>query len=602
MNTAAKIYHFIEKIHPATGFLRAFLDLLAWVVAAALALYLRFDLNPSNDEIQGFIRIVPLMAVVLVVLGLVVGLYQRKWMYGSHDEVGPLFFTAGFSSAVVYLLNEFYFDVRPIPQSVVIVGGVFGLGGMSVIRYFWRVLLERLRRPNAENAERIVVYGAGEDGLRVVVSLLRNTGSRYVPIALLDDHPDRQRLSVMGVSVRGGREKLTEIAQEVKATGLLIADPFASGEIVGDLVDSAVEYGLTVKVLPSLNDLMGVTPEVEDIRDLSEEDLLGRHQVETNLSEIAHYLSNRVVLVTGAGGSIGSELCRQLQNFQLKRLVMLDRDESALHAVELSITGRALLEGEDLVLCNVRDAIAVDEIFSEIKPDVVFHAAALKHLPLLEKFPEEAYKTNIEGTLNVLRAAQRVGVAAFVNISTDKAANPTSVLGYSKRAAEFLTSHIGIEAEIGSYISVRFGNVLGSRGSVLVSFRDQIRRGGPVTVTHPDITRYFMTVQEAVQLVIQAGAIGQSGEVLVLDMGQPVKIQDVARRLISQTGENIEIVYTGLRPGEKLHEELFGNDENDERPRHSLISHSAVPPLDPEELPKSESVSYRWMIDVCASK
>jgi len=278
---------------------------------------------------------------------------------------------------------------------------------------------------------------------------------------------------------------------------------------------------------------------------------------------------------------------------------MLDRDESALHSVELSITGRALLEGDDLVLCDLRDEEAIAEVFSSVRPDVVFHAAALKHLPLLEKFPEEAYKTNVEGTVNVLRAAQRVGVAVFVNVSTDKAADPTSVLGYSKRTAEFLTSHIGIEAKIGNYLSVRFGNVLGSRGSVLVSFRDQIARGGPVTVTHPEVTRYFMTVQEAVQLVIQAGAIGKSGEALILDMGDPVKIEDVARRLINQSGRDIDIVHTGLRPGEKLHEVLFGDGEMDERPRHPLISHAAVPPINPEELPGVGSKSHRWMVEIC---
>jgi len=435
--------------------------------------------------------------------------------------------------------------------------------------------------------------------LRAATLLLRNKTSKYVPVAFIDDHPDRQRLTVMGVSVVGGKEQIQSTAQKFGATSLLIADSIVSAEIIGDLADLATEAGITVKILPSLNELMGALPSESNIRDLSEEDLLGRHLVETNLAEISHYLAGRTILVTGAGGSIGSELCRQLQSFGLKRLVMLDRDESALHSVELSITGRALLEGDDLVLCDLRDEEAIAEVFSSVRPDVVFHAAALKHLPLLEKFPEEAYKTNVEGTVNVLRAAQRVGVAVFVNVSTDKAADPTSVLGYSKRTAEFLTSHIGIEAKIGNYLSVRFGNVLGSRGSVLVSFRDQIARGGPVTVTHPEVTRYFMTVQEAVQLVIQAGAIGKSGEALILDMGDPVKIEDVARRLINQSGRDIDIVHTGLRPGEKLHEVLFGDGEMDERPRHPLISHAAVPPINPEELPGVGSKSHRWMVEIC---
>jgi len=599
MDAREKLYDFVMRAHPATGVVRALLDLAVWVVAASLAIYLRFDLSPSAQDLDGLRRAVPVVAAMQIVFGMLVGLYRHRWMYGSYDEVGPLFSTAVFTSVSFFLLNGYYFDVRLIPQSVGVVAGIFGFGGMAAIRYMWRLIIERVKRPNGDDVERIIIYGAGEEGLRAATLLLRNKTSKYVPVAFIDDHPDRQRLTVMGVSVVGGKEQIQSTAQKFGATSLLIADSIVSAEIIGDLADLATEAGITVKILPSLNELMGALPSESNIRDLSEEDLLGRHLVETNLAEISHYLAGRTILVTGAGGSIGSELCRQLQSFGLKRLVMLDRDESALHSVELSITGRALLEGDDLVLCDLRDEEAIAEVFSSVRPDVVFHAAALKHLPLLEKFPEEAYKTNVEGTVNVLRAAQRVGVAVFVNVSTDKAADPTSVLGYSKRTAEFLTSHIGIEAKIGNYLSVRFGNVLGSRGSVLVSFRDQIARGGPVTVTHPEVTRYFMTVQEAVQLVIQAGAIGKSGEALILDMGDPVKIEDVARRLINQSGRDIDIVHTGLRPGEKLHEVLFGDGEMDERPRHPLISHAAVPPINPEELPGVGSKSHRWMVEIC---
>ena len=258
---------------------------------------------------------------------------------------------------------------------------------------------------------------------------------------------------------------------------------------------------------------------------------------------------------------------------------MLDRDESALHAVQLSIEQRALLDSPNVVLADIRDGGRIREIFAERRPHVVFHAAALKHLPMLEQYPAEALKTNIWGTLTVLEAAQSVGVERFVNISTDKAANPISVLGYSKRIAEGLTASIAAEAD-GTYLSVRFGNVLGSRGSVLTSFAAQIAAGGPVTVTHPDVTRYFMTVDEAVQLVIQAGVSGAGGEALVLDMGKPVKIDDVARHLIEVAGQEIDIEYTGLRGGEKMHEDLFSDGEPDNRPVHPLLSHVCVPPID----------------------
>ncbi len=290
-------------------------------------------------------------------------------------------------------------------------------------------------------------------------------------------------------------------------------------------------------------------------------------------------MAGRRVLVTGAGGSIGSELCRQLYRLEPAELMMLDRDESALHDVQLSLDGRGLLDSPDLILVDIRDGARVEEIFLDRRPEVVFHAAALKHLPLLEAHPAEAVKTNVWGTYNLLRAATRAGVERFVNISTDKAANPCSVLGYSKRIAERLTAMVAEEADTGRYLSVRFGNVLGSRGSMLGAFTAQIEAGGPVSVTHREVTRYFMTIEEAVQLVIQAGALGDAGEALVLDMGEPVRIVDVARRMIEESGRDVDIVFTGLRPGEKLHEVLFGDGEIGTSPSHPLISHVGVPAL-----------------------
>ena len=285
------------------------------------------------------------------------------------------------------------------------------------------------------------------------------------------------------------------------------------------------------------------------------------------------------MLVTGAGGSIGSELCRQITRYAPSELIMLDRNENALHAVQLSIEGRALLDSPDICRWrDIRDAAAVEQAFVERQPEVVFHAAALKHRPLLERHPGEAAARPTSSAPSTCSSRRQVGVDRFVNVSTDKAADPSSVLGYTKRIAERLTAEVTRGAG-GTYLSVRFGNVLGSDGSVLRTFRAQVAAGGPITVTHPDVTRYFMTVAEAVQLVIQAAAIGNDGEALVLDMGEPVRIDDVARRLASQAPRPINIVYTGLRPGEKCHEVLLGADEVDNRPKHPLISHVAVPPL-----------------------
>jgi dTDP-glucose 4,6-dehydratase len=319
---------------------------------------------------------------------------------------------------------------------------------------------------------------------------------------------------------------------------------------------------------------------VGDIRPLTEADLLGRRELSLDIESVAGYLTGKRILVTGAGGSIGSELCRQIHRFAPESLVMLDRDESALQAVQISIEGRGLLDSRDLVVCCIRDRGRLQQVFEEHRPEVVFHAAALKHLPLLEMHAEEGWKTNVWGTQNLLELASEFEVDRFVNISTDKAADASSVLGQTKRIAEQLTSHAGRENS-GTYLSVRFGNVLGSRGSVLPLFREQIAQGGPITVTHPEVTRFFMTIPEACELVIQAGALSHDGEVLVLDMGEPVKIADLARRLIAECDRSVEIVYTGLRPGEKMHEVLFSPDEMPSASEHPMIQRVEVPAMSP---------------------
>ncbi len=573
-----------RRLHRFATPARIVLDILAWCAATATAIYLRFGLTFDQKATSGLFKILPIVVVLQVLVGTTVGLYRRKWRYGSFDEVAALVVASLLVSGLLFILNAYYFDVRPIPQSAVIVGGILGLVLMAGCRYVWRLTLEQARRPDDRSAERLLVYGAGEGGIQVLTALLRSRTSPYVPVGLLDDDPAKQRLSIMGVSVLGGRDSLPAARAKTGATALLIAVPSASAQIIRELAELAAQEGMTVKTLPPVEQLFDQPVTDSDIRDLTEEDLLGRHQIQTNLEEIAGYLTGKRVLVTGAGGSIGSELCRQLHRYAPAELMMLDRDESALHSVQLSMSGRAMLDTPDTILADIRDRPCLMELFRERRPDVVFHAAALKHLPLLEQYPEEAYKSNVIGTLNVLAAAAAVDVSVFVNISTDKAANPISVLGYSKRVAERLTSTMAETELSGTYLSVRFGNVLGSRGSVLTTFREQIATGGPITVTDRDVTRFFMTIPEAVQLVIQAGAIGRSGEVLVLDMGEPVRIFDVARRMAAQSDTHIDIVFTGLRKGEKLHEELFGQGELDHRPRHRLISHALVPPLEFDEV------------------
>jgi len=562
-------------------------DALAWSAGLIGAELLRYDFHASQIGWAGFAAVAMAAVVAQVVVGLGTGLYLGRWRLGSFDEVSALARTVFGGSALLFL-GELRQSHRFVPLSVVVGGGVIAFVLMGAARYLIRSYDEERRRPTGPDVHRTLVFGAGEAGAHIVASLLRDSSSPYVPVALLDDDPTKRHLRIMGVPVMGDRNRMAEAADEHQADTLLVALPSAPATLIRELSDLARDIGLDIKVLPGVGELVGGHIAVGDIRTPTAEDLLGRKPVDTDVASIADYLRGKRVLVTGAGGSIGSELCRQIARFEPAHLIMVDRDESALHAVQLSIEGRALLDSPDVVLVDLRDQPAMERLLRERRPEVIFHAAALKHLPLLERYPGEAVQSNVWLTGDLLAAAAEAGVEKFVNISTDKAADPISVLGYSKRIAERLTAHYAERAP-GSFVSVRFGNVLGSRGSVLHAFRAQIEAGGPVTVTDRDVTRYFMTVHEAVQLVIQAAALhgggagpARLGEVLVLDMGDPVRLDDVARRLIAESGRAVDVVYTGLRPGEKLHEDLFGEDERIVQRAHPLISHVRVPALEPQ--------------------
>jgi FlaA1/EpsC-like NDP-sugar epimerase len=561
-------------------------DWAAWALALLGGLIARYDFKvPWQRSATALIICVAVALIVQTVVGRVTHLYLGRYRLASFDEVAGVATSVSITAVVTLMVDLVVSnigDVQRLPISVPVAAAFGALVLMTASRYLRRVRAERGKRASA-GGEPLVVFGAGEGAAQVLRSMIYDPTSKYVPVALLDDDPAKQHLRISGIRVQGRREQIAAVAAETGAKNLLIAIPSADATLLRELTSLAEAEKLHVKVLPPVSEFLDRVG-VDDIRDIDLADLLGRRQIETDIDSVAGYVTGRRVLVTGAGGSIGSELCRQIFRFEPAELMMLDRDESALHSVQLSIYGRALLDSEDLILADIRDADAIESIFLQRRPEVVFHAAALKHLTLLERHPAESIKTNVRGTATVLNASQTAGVVRFINISTDKAANPSSVLGYSKLITERLTAGAALDAQRGRYISVRFGNVLGSRGSVLTAFSAQVAAGGPITVTDPHVTRYFMTVQEAVQLVIQAGAIGQSGETLVLDMGSPVRIADVARRLAVQSPRNIDIVYTGLRPGEKLHEDLFGADEDDVRPVHPLISHVSVARLDDNRL------------------
>jgi FlaA1/EpsC-like NDP-sugar epimerase len=556
------------------------MDAGSWAVGLPAAVFTRYEFALTTAQLAGTAIAVLLAVSLHSLIGHVQFLYRGRYGFGCFEEVRAVSATV-LVTAVTLVAVDLTMQIRPVPASAPLVGGVLALVAMLGIRYTRRLWRDRKLRPDVRRAAPVLLFGAGAACQQLLRSMLRDPHSRYVPVGILDDDPDKRHLRLDGIRVLGGRLDLAAAVAGTGARTVIFAVPSADAQLIRDIHRIASEAGTTFKVLPSVSELIDGRVGVGDVRDVQVSDLLGRRQIETDVDSIAGYLTGKRVMVTGAGGSIGSELCRQIDRFQPSELMMLDRDESALHAVQLSLRGRALLDDPDVILADLRDTERVRSIFAARRPQVVFHAAALKHLPLLERFPGEAVQSNVWGTLAVLEAAR--GVEKFVNISTDKAANPTSVLGYSKRITERLTAYAST-ASAGTFLNVRFGNVLGSRGSVLTAFSAQIAAGGPITVTDPLVTRYFMTVQEAVQLVIQAAAIGRDGEALVLEMGKPVRIDEVARQLAHRARPAVDIVYTGLRPGEKLHEELFGAGERDVRPLHPLISHVSVPPLDPAKV------------------
>lgn len=556
-------------------------DAVLWAACLTELTALRFDMHFSRVDVARLVFVIAVAVTLQAALGHLTPLYRARWRIGSLEEVvvlAPTMLTVGAVITFVSVVPP----VHMLPLSTVVASGAVTLLFAAGLRVWWRLNQERRLVPDTR-AERTIIFGAGEAASQLVDGLLRNPDCGYTPVALLDDDPHKRNQRLRRLRVTGNRDDIAATAATYGAQSVIIAIPSAGSEVVREITGLAEAAGLEAKILPTVAQMLSFEVRPDDIRPVTPADLLGRRVISTEIEQIAGYLTGRRVLVTGAGGSIGSELCRQIHRYGPSSLIMLDRDESALHQVQLSIEGRALLDERTLVLCDIRDARALNEVFDEHRPEVVFHAAALKHLPMLEMWPEEAVKTNVMGTFNVLSTAERFGVDRFVNVSTDKAANPTSVLGYSKRLAERLTAEVARRAT-GTYLSVRFGNVLGSRGSVLTTFQAQIASGGPLTVTHPEVTRYFMMVEEAVELVIQAGAVGRDGQVLVLDMGQPVRIAEVAERMAADSPRPIEIVYTGLREGEKLDEELFGDGEVGERSVHPMITHVDVPPLAAIEL------------------
>ena len=551
------------------------LDAIFVNVAFILAIFLRFDAVPAYYLQVCLTTFVPSTAV-RILSHYFFGLYRRAWRYASVQEalaiVGAVTVGTFFNVVLtmVWLQNT-------LPRSIVVLDWSLCMALVGGSRFLLRMVSQRDAIPVQESPKepmkRVLIVGAGAGGVLAARELRNHYGSRVKLVGFIDDDPLKEKQTILGYPVLGTRDDLSRVAAEHHVDEIIVSMPSVSRAVVRDFVNIAQATGRKVKILPGMYDLLEGNVTVSKIREVQIEDLLGRDPVQVDIAGMSAYISGRTVLVTGAGGSIGSELCRQIAKLRPELLLLLDNSENNLYDIEMELkaaTGVPLV----VLVKSIQDRRGIEEVFRRYKPEVVFHAAAHKHVPLMELNPEEAIKNNVYGTYQVARAARLFGAQKFVLISTDKAVNPTSIMGASKRISEMIIQYLDSVSET-SYAAVRFGNVLGSRGSVIPLFRKQIMAGGPVTVTHKDMIRYFMTIPEAGQLIIQAGALAGGGEVFVLDMGEPVRILDLARTLICLSGyepyRDIDIKIVGMRPGEKLFEELLTAEEGGTATTHVRI-------------------------------
>ncbi|HZH58320.1 MAG TPA: nucleoside-diphosphate sugar epimerase/dehydratase [Metabacillus sp.] len=489
-------------------------------------------------------------------------LYKKAWEYASIGELIIIFKVITYTiivTAVVQQIVQKQIDFRILAITWMI--HLLLIGGS---RFLWRIYRDTYLK-HAINKKRTLIVGAGAAGTMVARQLLQNHDAELMPVAFVDDNVNKQKLDILGIPVIGGVNEIEKITKELNIANIVICIPSLSKKQLNHIFKECAKTNAKTQMIPMLEDLMTGKVSVNQFRDVQVEDLLGRDAIELDINSISEYVSNKVVLVTGAGGSIGSEICRQISKFHPKTLVLLGHGENSIYTIEMELVDSFKDTGIEIKteIADLQDFDKLLKVMDIYKPHVVYHAAAHKHVPLMERSPEEAVKNNIIGTKNIAQAASVHNVETFVMISTDKAVNPTSVMGSTKRLAEMLIQHFD-QISSTRFVAVRFGNVLGSRGSVIPLFKKQIQSGGPVTVTHPDMVRYFMTIPEASRLVIQAGALAKGGEIFVLDMGEPVKIVDLAKNLIKLSGNNIDeigIEFTGMRPGEKLFEELLKKDE-----------------------------------------
>lgn len=576
-----------------------FADIICINFAYILSFLLRFEFTISDNFLGYFAvyanNIVLITAVKLIVFW-IFGLYRSLWRYAGTEELVKIILAAAMAAAASIVYLEF--SQQYFPRSIYVFSFILDIVLIGGVRLGYRVVRD-LRKPGAvinlvhimgnrgggAGISKVMVVGAGDAGAAIIKDIKQHPDLGKRVVVAVDDNPNKLNQTIVGVKIAGNHTEIKPLARKYGVDEIIIAIPSANKKAIQTIVNECNKTRCKMKILPGISDLINEKVSISKLRDVDIEDLLGREPVQVNLREISGYLEGKIVLVTGGGGSIGSELCRQIARFRPRKLIALDIYENSVFELSNEIKSNFPSLEFEVVIASVRSKQRLREVFLKYKPHVVFHAAAHKHVPLMESNPKDAVINNIVGTKNMIDLADEYAVENFVMVSTDKAVNPTNVMGATKRVAEMILQEKSSHSRT-SYSAVRFGNVLGSNGSVIPLFRKQIERGGPVTVTHEEITRYFMTIPEAVQLVIQAGAMATGGEIFILDMGEPVRIMDLAENVIRLSGYvpyvDIDIRVTGLRPGEKLYEELLLDEEGIEKTAHNKIYVGHPLPPSPE--------------------
>lgn len=557
-----------------------FMTLLAW----SLAWLIRFNLDFSTIDMQTCLYTLPMVVILQSLVFYRFKLYKGVWRFASLPDLWNIFRSCVLGALCITLVLFMWTRLEGIPRSIAILYPIllmFLLGGSRLTYRMWKD--HSLNLKSTGNKKSVLVVGAGAAADMLIRDMLREGAMQ--PVAIIDDDPGLIGTEIHAISVVGTVSEIPQVCERSDIDMIIIAIPSATNQQMQYILNACEQTDCHIRTLPGIKDTVSGKISVNQLRDVLIEDLLGREKIKMNWASIKTGIYNKCVLVTGGGGSIGSELCKQIASLSPSLLIIMDHSEFNLYRVEKALAKEDVQA--NFVLGNICDKVAVEKVISEHKPDVIYHAAAYKHVPILQRQPYQAIKNNILGTKNMVDVAGKYDCERFVLISTDKAVNPTNVLGASKRIAEMYTEIQNSKYNT-KYMTVRFGNVLDSEGSVVPLFREQIRAGGPVTVTHRDITRYFMTIPEACQLIMQASAMGEGGEIFVLDMGEPVKISFLAEQMIHLSGltpnEDIEITYTGLRPGEKMYEELFYDTENKENTSHKKIFIAKYPVLNSSEV------------------